>query len=118
LAKTLEKTLNGEIRTQNAPYVVRAVMLNPWGRELAWNFMKENWDQMIKIFPEVMITRMCEGVTGLISEDLLLDVQSHFERNEVRQGHRTISQHLEKLAVSVYFKARERQTLERSWIKH
>lgn len=118
LTKTLEKTLNGEIRTQNAPYVVRAVMLNPWGRELAWNFMKENWDQMVKIFPEVMITRMCEGVTGLISEDLLLDVQSHFERNEVRQGHRTISQHLEKLAVSVYFKARERQTLERSWIKH
>jgi puromycin-sensitive aminopeptidase len=118
LTKTLEKTLNGEIRTQNAPYVVRTVMLNPWGRELAWNFMKENWDQMMKTFPEVMITRMCEGVTGLISEDLLLDVQSHFERNEVKQGHRTISQHLEKLAVSVYFKARERQTLERSWIKH
>ncbi len=37
--------------------------------------MKENWDKMIKIFPEVMITRMCEGVTGLISEDLLLDVR-------------------------------------------
>ncbi|MBA3994376.1 MAG: peptidase [Cyanobacteria bacterium DS2.3.42] len=118
LAKTLEKTLNGEIRTQNAPYVVRAVMLNPWGRELGWNFMKENWDKMIKVFPEVMITRMCEGVTGLISEDLLLEVQGHFEQNEVKQGHRTISQHLEKLAVSVYFKARERQTLERSWIKH
>ncbi len=93
-------------------------MLNPGGRELAWNFMKENWDKMIKIFPEVMITTHVRGVTGLISEDLLLDVQSHFERNEVRQGHRTISQHLEKLAVSVYFKARERQTLERSWMKH
>ncbi len=118
LSKTLEKTLNGEIRTQNAPYVVRAVMLNPWGRELAWNFMKENWDIMMKTYPEVMIPRMCEGVTGLISEDLLLDAQSHFEQNDVKQGHRTISQHLEKLAVGVYFKTRERQTLERSWIKH
>ncbi len=118
LTKTLEKTLNGEIRTQNAPYVVRSVMLNPWGRELAWNFLKENWDKMIKIYPEVMIPRMCEGVTGLISEDLLLDVQEHFERNEVKQGHRTLAQHLEKLAVAVYFKARERQTLERSWTKH
>ncbi len=118
LSKTLEKTLNGEIRTQNAPYVVRSVMLNPWGRELAWNFMKANWDEMMKVYPEVMITRMCEGVTGLISEDLLLDVQSHFEQNHVKQGHRTISQHLEKLAVAVYFKTRERQTLERSWSKH
>ena len=118
LQKTLEKTLNGDIRTQNAPYVVRAVMLNPWGRELAWNFVKENWDKMLQLYPEVMIPRMCEGVTGLISEDLLLDVQDHFERHEVRQGYRTIAQHLEKLAVAVYFKARERQTLERSWIKH
>lgn len=118
LAKTLEKTLNGEIRTQNAPYVVRTVMLNPWGRELAWSFMKENWDKMMKIYPEVMVPRMCEGVTGLISEDLLLDVQNHFEKNEVRQGHRTISQHMEKLAVAVYFKERERHTLERSWLKY
>lgn len=118
LSKTLEKTLNGEIRTQNAPYVVRSVMLNPWGRELAWNFMKDNWDKMIQLYPEVMITRMCEGVTGLISEDWLIDVHKHFEENDVKRGHRTISQHMEKLAVAVYFKAREKQTLERSWIKH
>lgn len=118
LSKTLEKTLNGEIRTQNAPYVVRSVMLNPWGRELAWNFMKENWDKMIKIYPVVMVPRMCEGMTGLVSEDQLLDVQNHFEKNEVKQGLRTISQHMEKLAVAVYFKTRERHTLERSWLKH
>lgn len=118
LAKTLEKTLNGEIRTQNAPYVVRSVMLNPWGRELAWSFMKEHWDKMMKIYPEVMVPRMCEGITGLISEQLLLDVQHHFEKNEVRQGHRTISQHMEKLAVAVYFRERERHTLERSWLKY
>jgi len=118
LAKTLEKTLNGEIRTQNAPYVVRSVMLNPWGREMAWAYMKENWDKMVKVYPVVMVPRMCEGVTGLISEDLLLDVQDHFEKNEVRQGHRTISQHMEKLAVAVYFKTREQHTLERSWLKY
>ncbi|HIA51314.1 MAG TPA: M1 family peptidase [Candidatus Melainabacteria bacterium] len=118
LRQTLEKTLNGEIRTQNAPYVVRSVMFNPWGRELAWKFMKDNWQKMMKIYPEVMIPRMCEGVTALISEDLLQDVQRHFEQNEVKQGHRTVSQHMEKLAVAVYFKTRERQTLERSWLKY
>jgi uncharacterized protein YifE (UPF0438 family) len=72
----------------------------------------------MKIYPEVMIPRMCEGVTALISEDLLQDVQRHFEQNEVKQGHRTVSQHMEKLAVAVYFKTRERQTLERSWLKY
>lgn len=118
LADTLEKTMNGEIRTQNAPYVVRSVMLNPWGRELAWNFMKEHWSKMMKTYPEVMVPRMCEGVTGLISEDLLADVNKHFEQNNVKQGHRTVSQHMEKLAVAVYFKSREKHTLERSWLKH
>ncbi|HNB22930.1 MAG TPA: hypothetical protein PKZ32_10940, partial [Candidatus Melainabacteria bacterium] len=74
--------------------------------------------KMVKVYPVVMVPRMCEGVTGLISEDLLLDVQDHFEKNEVRQGHRTISQHMEKLAVAVYFKTREQHTLERSWLKY
>ncbi|HEY9785474.1 MAG TPA: M1 family metallopeptidase [Candidatus Obscuribacterales bacterium] len=118
LLKTLEKTINGEIRTQSAPYIVRAVMWNPFGRELAWNFMKDNWLKMLKIYPDGMIARMCEGITGLVSEDLLINAQEFFLANEVKQGRKLIAQHLEKLAVAVHFKERERYALERPWLKN
>lgn len=117
LTRTLEKTINGEIRTQNAPYIVRSVMFNPWGREQGWEFMKANWQKLQDTFPNVMIPRMCEGITGLISDQLLGETQKFFESNDVKQGRKTISQHLEKLAVAVYLRNREKQTLERSWTK-
>ncbi|MGH8614744.1 MAG: M1 family metallopeptidase, partial [Gammaproteobacteria bacterium] len=36
LEKTLAMTLNGEARTQDAPYLMRALLLNTEGRERAW----------------------------------------------------------------------------------
>ncbi|HEY9714217.1 MAG TPA: M1 family metallopeptidase, partial [Chroococcales cyanobacterium] len=59
LESTLKKTLNGEVRSQNAPYLVRSVMTNSCGRERAWQFVKANWSEMVRRFPTVTIARMC-----------------------------------------------------------
>jgi puromycin-sensitive aminopeptidase len=42
LEQTLARTLNGETRTQDAPFLISAVMGNVHGRELAWSFVKNN----------------------------------------------------------------------------
>ena len=68
LKQTLEKTLNGEVRTQNAPYLVRNVMLNPFGRKVSWDFLTENSPKIKETFPEVSLTRMFEGVTGFVEK--------------------------------------------------
>ena len=36
LKETLKRTTNGEVRTQNAPYLLRSVMMNVHGRKIAW----------------------------------------------------------------------------------
>lgn len=112
LQKTLEKTLNGEVRTQNAPYLVRSVMTNTAGRDVAWSFMKENWATILKLFPDNSITRMCEGITTLVTEELLADARKFFTEHEVKTGQKIINQHLEKLAVAVALKKRETNTLQ------
>jgi len=90
LKQTLEKTLNGEVRTQNAPYLVAKVLLNPSGREVGWTFIKENWKQILKTFPEASLTRMIEGVTGLCEKKYLDDVESFLQKNEMKQGKKTV----------------------------
>ncbi|HEY9676725.1 MAG TPA: M1 family metallopeptidase [Drouetiella sp.] len=113
LKQTLEKTLTGEVRTQNAPYLVRQVMLNPFGRTVSWEFLNENWPKIKETFPEVSITRMFEGVTGLVEKDYFDKVSTFLKANPVKQGQKTVSQHVEKLQVAIAFKEREKAALQK-----
>jgi puromycin-sensitive aminopeptidase len=49
IERTLKLTVNGEVRTQNAPYLMRSVLLNKDAREKAWSFMKEHWNEMLAL---------------------------------------------------------------------
>jgi puromycin-sensitive aminopeptidase len=111
LTQTLERTINGEVRTQNAPYLLRSVMMNRHGRELAWEFAKKNWKQLIEKFPDNSIPRMVEGITALVDEKLEKDVVEFFKKNPVSTGAKTVDQHMERLHVAVKFKAREKDAL-------
>jgi puromycin-sensitive aminopeptidase len=112
LKQTLEKTLNGSFRTQNAPFVLRVVLLNTAARDIAWPFVKENWQKILKTFPEVSLSRLSEGVTGLVSDELLKETRQFFTDNPIRQGKKTIEQNLEKQSVAVALKNREAKTLK------
>jgi puromycin-sensitive aminopeptidase len=112
LKQTLEKTLTGSFRTQNAPFVVRMVLQNSAARDVAWPFVKENWQRIIKTFPEVSLPRMSEGVTGLVSDELLKETRQFFKDNPIRQGKKLIEQNLEKQSVAVALKNREAKTLK------
>src|SRR5207245_5907071 len=65
LAQTLERAVSGEIRTQDAPFVVRTLLMSVYARELAWDFVKRHWDQMDRLYPMHGLRRMCAGVIGL-----------------------------------------------------
>ena len=101
IGRTLEMTVSGEVRTQNAPYLMRAMLLNKEARENAWRFMKEHWEEMLKQYPDNSIARMCEGVVGLATPQLAADVTDFFARHPVKQGAKQIEQHLERLRIAV-----------------
>ncbi len=106
LSRTLKLTTNGEVRTQNAPYLMRALLLNPYGRERAWSFMKEHWEEMLKQYPDNAIVRMCDGISGLATPELEADVTRFFAAHPVKQGGKIMEQHLEKLRIAVSCKLR------------
>jgi len=105
--RTLQLTLNGEVRTQNAPYLMRSILLNTERREHAWAFLKAHWEEMGKQYPDNSIVRMCEGIISLVTPELEADVNDFFASHPVKQGAKTMDQHLEKLRVAVACKQRE-----------
>jgi puromycin-sensitive aminopeptidase len=109
--RTLDLTINGEVRTQNSPYLMRGILLNKHARDRAWSFMKAHWDEMLRQYPDNSIPRMCEGIIGLVTAELEKDVRGFFAEHPVKQGAKQIEQHLERLRVAVTCKERWRELL-------
>jgi len=111
LQRTLTRTLNGETRTQDAPFLVSAVMGNVHGRELAWTFAKNNWDQMDRLFPKQGLRRMCGGIAALATSELERDVHAFFTSRKIDLGGKTLDQYLEQLRIAVNMKVRDTEQL-------
>ena len=114
LKETLARTTSGEVRTQNAPYLLRAVMMNIQGRRLAWEHLTKSWDYITSKYPDNSISRMLEGITALVSPEMEKDVLKFLKENPIKQGGKTIDQHIERLNVAVRFKEREGKNLVKS----
>ena len=106
LEQTLARTINGEIRTQDAPFVVRSLLMSVYGRERAWEFVKANWDTMDRLYPKHGTRRMAEGVTGLATPELEADVHRFFTERKIELGGKTLAQYLEQLRVAVTLRER------------
>jgi len=111
LRRTMAMTLDGQVRTQNAPYLMHSLLLNTQCRYEAWDFIRKNWDEMTKKYPDSALPRMCEGVISLLDREP--EVKAFFETHRVRLGTKIIDQHLERLSVAVAFRRREGANLGR-----
>jgi puromycin-sensitive aminopeptidase len=107
VARTLEKTVNGEIRSQDAPYVVRATLASVWGRGLAWEFVKGHWETMRRLYPPSAFRRMFDGVAFLVRPEWEAEVREFFPAHGIELGGKTLEQYLEQLRVAVRFRERE-----------
>lgn len=113
LARTLEHTISGGFRTQDAPFMVRMVLMNVAGGELAWEFVKKHWDTMDRLYPKQGLRRMCEGIVGLATPRLERDVRKFFRARRIDLGGKTLAQYLEQLRIAVVFRERAGRALNR-----
>jgi puromycin-sensitive aminopeptidase len=109
--RTLARTISGEIRTQDAPFLVSAVLGNVYNRELAWDFVKTNWEKMDRLFPKQGMRRLCSGISNLATPELEQDVRTFFESRKIDLGGKTLDQYLEQLRVIVAVRERDSQAL-------
>ena len=114
IEETLARTVNGEIRTQDAPFVNRSMLMTVTSREIAWPFVKSHWDTMDRLYPKHALRRMAEGVTGLATPELERDVQQFFTSRTIDLGGKQLAQYLEQLRIAVALGQREYAPLERA----
>ncbi|MEY4247873.1 MAG: hypothetical protein RIS69_1420, partial [Actinomycetota bacterium] len=85
----------GEVKSQNAPFVLaRCIALRENG-VLAWNFVRNYWDQAQVKFPTNTIVRMVDPVKFLNTPELEADVQAFFTEYQIPQAAKTLQQVLD-----------------------
>lgn len=110
-ADTMAMTLTDQVRSQDAPFVLRKGLINRDRGADAWEFVEQNWDTLTGRLPSNSVARFLEGVRWLNAPALAERVTAFLDEHPVPQGAKTIAQHLERLQVNVALRARESDRL-------
>jgi puromycin-sensitive aminopeptidase len=109
--ETLAFTLSGEVKTQNAPFVLGRCIANRDHGEQAWRFVREHWSELGARFPANTIVRMIDPVKLLIRPEQQLDVAGFFAEHAIPQSAKTLQQVLERQRINTAVRERDAEAL-------
>lgn len=115
LRETLDRSLSDDVRLQDTIFVVSAVAANNRGRDLAWEFLKEQWDEFDRRYGGggFGLMRLVAITNAFTTNERKDDVAAFFEAHPTPAAERTIRQALERIALNVAWLDRNREELAR-----
>ena len=118
LQETLRRSLSPEVRTHNTITLVVGVAANPYGRDLAWEFMKSNWQEFQNRYGDggFALMRLVSLTSSFSTPERLGDVKTFFESNPTPAAERTIQQSLEQIMLNIAWLEQNRLPLIK-WFK-
>ena len=107
IQRTCELAMSGEVKTQNAPFLLARCIANRDHGHMAWEFVRRHWTEANDKFPTNTIVRMIDPVKMLNRGTVVADVQSFFSEHPIPQGAKTLDQVLERQRVNAALRERE-----------
>ncbi len=102
----LAAALTDEVRTQDAPFVLRRALANRAHAARVWAFLEEHWDAIGERFPSNSIARLVEGIRTVTDPDLADRIEAFLDAHPVPQGAKPVAQHRERMRAGVALRAR------------
>lgn len=111
MTRTCELAMSDRVRTQNAPFLLRAAIGNRHHGPQAWRFVREHWAEIDTKMPRNTMVRMIETVRSLDRPADVADVQGFFAEQRIPQAQKTLEQTLERQRVNADVRARNETSL-------
>jgi len=108
--RTLELAIT-EVRSQNAPYLLRRMITHPQLGEQAWNRIERDWDALVERLAAVSVARMLEGIRAVTDESLADRIVAVIADRPLAVAGRQVEQHVERMRVNVATAAAVRTSL-------
>ncbi len=105
LKKSLEFSLSKNVRTQDAYAVVSLIGGNEYSGDLAWEFLKKNWNKYYKMYGEGhhMSILIKSVLSRYKSPDKIKEIRDFFKKHKVPSAKRAIEQSIEMIRINYNF---------------
>ncbi|HUX04851.1 MAG TPA: M1 family metallopeptidase [Acidimicrobiales bacterium] len=105
----------GEVRTQDAPYLIGALIRDRATGPQIWRAMTERWDEALEKFPIGSPAAMVPGVSTFVGDlELAREVRGFHEAHPLPVGQRQVTQYLDLMDVQIALAQRTSDTLTTS----
>ena len=112
LATALFERCFDDVRTQDAPYLVGALVRNRHVGPEIWRLLTKHWDEALDRFAVGRAAFAVVGVSSMIADPALArEIREFHETHPVPGGQRQVEQALERMDNGVAFAQRVRNTL-------
>ncbi|HTV10520.1 MAG TPA: M1 family metallopeptidase [Acidimicrobiales bacterium] len=108
LSRSIELTFSGEVRNQDAPYLLMSILGKREGSVLAWEAIEAHWEEMQRRWPANSIHRMLEALPGLAgtSHAAADRALAWLDAHPLPRGELKLRQARERLKVNLAFRER------------
>ncbi|RWS02375.1 Puromycin-sensitive aminopeptidase-like protein [Dinothrombium tinctorium] len=114
IQKVLDFTLSSEVRSQDAVLGIIYVALNKKGRDPAWRFFQDNFNEFQRRYENgFLMSRLVKYVTeNFASEEKANEVESFFAKQPCPGAERTVQQSLECIRLKTEWLNRDSETIK------
>ncbi|XP_032574226.1 puromycin-sensitive aminopeptidase isoform X3 [Drosophila sechellia] len=113
LRRVIDFAMSSEVRAQDSVFVIVAVAINPKGRDMAWEFFKENNKQLLERYQGgFLLSRLIKYlIENFASEERAKEVEEFLQANQIPGCERTVSQAVETIRLNAAWLQRDRDQL-------
>eukprot|EP01083_Nonionella_stella_P013142 37030_1 len=118
LKKTLDYSMSDSVRRQDAPYAISGVGRNTVGTQVAWDWLKENFETLKTAFPGSGLLQSIIGFPRYFcSETKAYEIERFFRRHPVVGCERTVGQTVESIRLNAQWLDRDGKAIEQ-WLQN
>ena len=113
LERTLELAFSDDVRVQDAFKAVSLMASNPFGIDLAWEYVKKHWSEIVERFAGGhLFARFILPFSKFKTVERANEIEEFFIKNKATGIERTVSQTIEKIKSNADFLRRDFEVLK------
>lgn len=108
-AEVLKFALSDEVRRQTTLTLMGAIAQSRKGRDLVWDYVKNNWDEIHKKYgtPVIMSGFISASFSHYASEEMAVEVEKFFAENNTSGAERAVQQTVERIRINAAWLKRD-----------
>jgi len=114
--RTLETAVSAEVRSQDSPYILVALLSNPETRKQSWAWMKEHWADVQARFTISSGARVVAAAGAFCDAAEKEDVESFFANHTVQASERAFGEALHSIDACIELRDQQRPNLS-AWLR-